>query len=188
MPLPREKRYTYADLLALGEQERYELIDGELIMLASPTYSHQMIVGEIFRQISNYLRGRTCKAVLSPFDVRLFETDDSSDNDVDTVVIPDLSIICDRSKLDHRGCKGAPDMVVEVLSPSTQRQDRMVKLNLYQKAGVREYWIVEPATKTVQVFQLIEGFFHITEVYGEEDQAKVNVLDDCTVDLKQVFE
>ena len=187
MPMPREERYTYADLLTWDEQERWELINGVPHMLASPTYAHQMIVGEIHRQISTYLRGKNCKAVISPFDVRLFETEDSSDYDVDTVVIPDMSIICDRSKLDNRGCKGAPDMVVEVLSPSTQRQDRMVKLNLYQKAGVKEYWIVEPATKTVQVFQLVDGLYRVTEVYGEEDQAKVNVLDDCFVDLKQVF-
>lgn len=188
MPLPREERYTYADLLHWDEGERWELIDGVPSMLASPTYAHQMIVGEIHRQVATYLRGKTCKAVMSPFDVRLFETENSSETDVNTVVIPDMSIICDRSKLDNRGCKGAPDMVVEVLSPSTQRQDRLVKLKLYQKAGVREYWIVDPDSKTVQVYLLKNGLLQITEVYSAEDQAKVNVLDACLVDLKQVFE
>lgn len=188
MPLPREERYTYADLLRWDEGERWELIDGVPYMLASPSLPHQMIVGAIYRQVSAYLDGKTCLPILSPFDVRLFETQDSTDNDVDTVVVPDMTIVCDRSKLDNRGCKGAPDMVVEVLSPSTQRQDRLVKLNLYQKAGVREYWIVDPDSKTVQVFLLKDGLLQITEVYSAEDRAKVNVLDDCVVDLKQVFE
>ena len=188
MPLPKEKHYTYADLLSWGEEERWELIDGVPCLLASPSLPHQMIIGEIYRQVSNYLSGKTCKAILSPFDVRLFATQDSSDNDVDTVVIPDMTIICDRNKLDNRGCKGAPDMVLEVLSPSTQRRDRLIKLNLYQKAGVREYWMVEPETKTVQVFQLRDGLLQITEVYSAEDRAKVNVLDACFVDLKRVFE
>ena len=188
MPLPKETHYSYADLLNWGEGERWELIDGVPYMLASPSLPHQMIIGEIYRQISTYLRGKTCLPILSPFDVRLFETEDSTDNDVDTVVVPDMTIVCDRSKLDDRGCKGAPDMVVEVLSPSTQRQDRMVKLNLYQKAGVREYWIVEPDSKIVQVYLLRDGLLQISEVYSADEQAKVNVLDACYVDLQQVFE
>lgn len=188
MPLPREEHFTYADLVNWNEQERWELINGVPYLLASPSLKHQMIIGAIYRQISAYLDGKTCVPILSPFDVRLFETDGCNDNDIDTVVVPDLSIVCDRSKLDNRGCKGAPDMVVEVLSPSTQRQDRMVKLNLYQKAGVREYWIVDPENKTVQVFQLIDGVFHVTEFYGVSDRAKVNVLEKCFVDLSSVFE
>lgn len=188
MPLPKEDHYSYADLLSWEEGERWELIGGVPCLLASPTYTHQMIVGEIHRQISTYLRGKTCKAILSPFDVRLFETQGSTDNDVDTVVVPDMSIVCDRNKLDNRGCKGAPDMVVEVLSPSTQRRDRLIKLNLYQRAGVREYWIVDPDSKTVQVYLLRDGLLQITEVYSAEDRAKVNVLEDCHVDLTSVFE
>ena len=188
MPLPKEERYTYADLLRWSGPERYELIDGVPYLLASPSLPHQLILGALYRQISNHLEGKPCTAILSPFDVRLFETGESSDADVDTVVVPDLSVVCDRTKLDSRGCKGAPDFVLEVLSPSTQRQDRLVKLNLYQRAGVREYWIVDPASQTVQVFLLENGLFRITEVYTAQEQARVNVLDGCLVDLKQVFE
>ena len=103
------------------------------------------------------------------------------------MVEPDITVVCDLSKLDDRGCKGAPDMVVEVLSPSTQRHDRLVKLGLYQRAGVREYWIVDPENKTVQVLTLTNGLLLPHEVYGRESVAKVNALDGCFIDLSKVF-
>lgn len=104
------------------------------------------------------------------------------------MVEPDISVICDRSKLDKYGCKGAPDMVIEVLSPSTQRHDQLVKLNLYQRAGVQEYWIVDPENRTVRVLlQTGNGIFQTREVYGQEDVAKVNVLDGCFIELSKVF-
>ena len=96
-------------------------------------------------------------------------------------------MICDKSKLDEHGCKGAPDMVIEILSPSTRRHDRLVKLNLYQRAGVREYWIADPDNKSVQVFTLESGALKIREDYGREDIAKVNVLDGCFIELSKVF-
>ena len=145
MALPAEKeRYTFADCLTWGEDERIEIVDGEAVMMAPPTTAHQLISGEMFRQLANYLEGKKCRAIPAPFAVRLFEKDGDSPEDVDTMVEPDISIVCDSSKLDKHGCKGAPDMVVEILSPSTQRHDRLVKLGLYQRAGVREYWIVSP--------------------------------------------
>ena len=107
--------------------------------------------------------------------------------DVDTMVEPDISVVCDQDKLDSRGCKGAPDLVIEILSPSTRRHDRLVKLGLYQKAGVLEYWIVDPENKSVQVFLLNKGLLLPEEDYGQEDIAKVNVLDGCFVELSKVF-
>ena len=99
-----------------------------------------------------------------------------------------LSVVCDNSKLDSHGCKGAPDMVVEILSPSTRRHDRLVKLGLYQKAGVQEYWIADPENQTVQVFLLEDsGALRVHEDYGRNDIAKVNVLDGCFVELSKVF-
>ena len=190
MALPAEKeRYTFADVLTWPDDERAELIDGEVILMApAPSRGHQGISVELTRQFANYLEGKKCKAYHAPFDVRLFEKDGDTPEDVDTVVEPDITIVCDPSKLDDRGCKGAPDMVVEILSPSTQRHDQLVKLGLYQRAGVREYWIVDPMNKTVRVMLLdAGGVLQLREVYDRAGVAKVNVLDGCFIELSKVF-
>ena len=188
MPVPAPKdHYTFADCLTWGENERIEIINGEAVMMSPPTRIHQEISGELFRQLANFLEGKKCKVYPAPFAVRLFEKDGDTPEDVDTMVEPDISVVCDHDKLDKHGCKGAPDLVVEVLSPSTQRHDRLVKLDLYQRAGVREYWIVDPDSSTVQVFMLKDGYLHPHEVYSEKDIAKVNVLDGCFIELSKVF-
>lgn len=189
MALPAAKeRYTFADVLTWGEDERIEIVDGEAFMMVAPSRIHQGIVAELTRQFGNYLEGKRCKVYPAPFAVRLFERDGDGPGDVDTVVEPDLSIVCDIDKLDKRGCKGAPDMVIEILSPSTLRHDRLVKLGLYQRAGVREYWIVEPETQTVQVMlQDGSSILQLHEVYGRGDVARVNVLEGCFIDLGKVF-
>ena len=188
MALPAEKeRYTFADVLTWPDNERAELIDGEPVMMAPPTTAHQLISFEIGRQLGNYLEGKKCRAIPAPFAVRLFEKDGDSPEDVDTMVEPDISIVCDSSKLDKHGCKGAPDMVLEILSPSTQRHDRLVKLGLYQRAGVREYWIVSPEEQTVQVFLNKDASLLPHEVYDRQGVAKVNVLDGCFIELSKVF-
>ena len=189
MAMPAEAaRYTFADFLTWGENERIELVDGEAIMMAPPSTAHQLISGELFRQLANYLEGKKCRAIPAPFAVRLFEREGDSPEDVKTVVEPDISVVCDGDKLDKHGCKGAPDLVVEILSPSTRRHDRLVKLDLYQRAGVREYWIVDPENKAVQVFlQNGGGMLRLCEDYGREDVAKVNVLEGCFVELSKVF-
>lgn len=191
MTLPAEKtRYTFADCLTWdeNEHEHIEIIDGKASMMATPSRIHQEISFEIGQQLGNYLEGKQCKVYLAPFGVRLFERAGDRPEDVDTMVEPDISVICDRSKLDKYGCKGAPDMVIEVLSPSTQRHDQLVKLNLYQRAGVQEYWIVDPENRTVRVLlQTGNGIFQTREVYGQEDVAKVNVLDGCFIELSKVF-
>ena len=189
MPLPpRQEQYTFADVLVWNEGEHIEVINGAAFMMATPSRIHQEICFEIGRQLGNYLEGKQCKAYPAPFGVRLFEQDGDRPEDVDTVVEPDISVVCDRNKLDKYGCKGAPDMIVEVLSPSTQRHDQLVKLNLYQRAGVREYWIVDPENKTVRVLvQAGDGTLRTHEVYRQEDVAKVNVLDGCFIELSKVF-
>ncbi len=189
MALPAEKaRYTFADCLTWEENERIEIIDGEAIMMAPPSSVHQEIAAELTRQFGNYLEGKRCKVYPAPFGVRLFERDGESPEDVETMVEPDLSIVCDRNKIDKHGCKGAPDLVVEILSPSSLRHDRFVKLGLYQRAGVREYWIVDPEYKSVQVFtQDGGGSLRISEEYGRGDVARVNVLEGCFIDLDKVF-
>lgn len=189
MPLPEKTTpYTYADLLAWDEDVRAEIIDGEVYMMSSPSASHQEISMELSRQFANYLEGKKCRVYAAPFDIRLFERAGDRPEDITTVVQPDLTVICDRSKTDDHGCKGAPDMILEILSPSTRRHDRLVKLNLYQRAGVKEYWIVDPITRSVQVFLLDEsGVFRLHEDYGPKDIAKVNVLDGCFIELCKVF-
>ena len=188
MPLPAPKdRYTFADCLTWGESERIEIINGEAVMMAPPSRAHQKISGELFRQLANFLEGKKCEVYPAPFAVRLLEKDGDAPDDVDTMVEPDISVVCDHGKLDEYGCKGAPDLVVEILSPSTQRHDRLTKFNLYQRAGVREYWIVDPENKNIQVFLLDGNALHPHEVYSEKDIAKVSVLDGCFIELSKVF-
>lgn len=189
MALPAEKsRYSLADCLTWDENELIEIIDGEAFMMATPSRIHQKISGELFRQLANYLEGKKCEAYAAPFGVRLFEQDGDRPEDVDTVVEPDISVVCDRSKLDKHGCKGAPDLIVEILSPSSLRHDRLVKLNLYQRAGVREYWIVDPENRSVMVFLPDRnGSFRLHEDYGRADVAKASTLDGCFIELSKVF-
>ena len=186
LPAPKD-RYTFADCLTWGEDERIEIINGEAIMMAPPTRIHQEISGELFRQLANFLEGKKCKVYAAPFAVRLFEKEGDTPDDVDTMVEPDISVVCDHDKLDEHGCKGAPDLVVEILSPSTQRHDRLVKLDLNQRAGVREYWIVSPEERTVQVSTLVDGRYRVQELYTAEAVAKVNTLSGCFIELSKVF-
>ena len=188
MALPREERYTYADYLEWDEKERVELIDGAPLMMAPPSRKHQEISGEIYRQLANFLRGKGCRVYAAPFGVRLFERAEDGPEDVDTVVEPDITVVCDRDKLDDQGCKGAPDLIVEILSPSTQRRDRLTKLNLYQRAGVREYWIVNPEDRTVQVMLLENGLYRVVDVGTAQDVVKVNSLEGCYLELEKVFQ
>lgn len=188
MAIPAEKaRYTFADVLEWENGEQAEIIDGEVTMMGTPSSMHQEISVELTRQLANYLEGKQCRVYHAPFAVRLFERAGDAPEDVDTVVEPDLSVVCDKSKIDKRGCKGAPDLIIEILSPSSRRHDRLVKLNLYQRAGVREYWIVDPENRAVQVFLQDGGFLHLQEDYGQGDIARVNVLEGCFIDLGKVF-
>ena len=137
--------------------------------------------------MANFPDGKQCRVYPAPFGVRLFEQNGERPEDVDTMVESDISVVCDRGKIDKYGCKGAPDLIIEVLSPSTRRHDRLVKLNLYQRAEVQEYWMVDPDNQSVQVFTLDRGALKICEDYGPGDVARVNVLEGCFIDLEKVF-
>lgn len=187
MPLPKEERYTFADILSWDIDARIELIDGVPYMMAPPSTEHQRITGEIFRQVANFLVGKKCQAFPAPFGVRLFSRKEDTPDDEGTVLEPDITVVCDRDKLDEHGCKGAPDFVVEVLSPSSQRRDRLEKYNLYRLAGVREYWIVDPERKLVQAVTMEEGQYPLPQVYTAKDNAPVTVLEGCVIDLSSVF-
>lgn len=188
MPLPKKAKYTYADLLDRPEDERLELIYGEPHLMAPPTRLHQKVMGKIFQQFANYLEGKRCEVYPAPFGVRLFEKKDDSIRNADTLVEPDITVICDPDKLDDDGCKGAPDLVVEILSPTTQRHDRLTKYRLYEQAGVKEYWIVDPDAKGVMVMTLEDGQYHAPMLYTAQDTVPVGVLEDCQIDLAPVFE
>ena len=187
MPLPHERRCTLADALTWDESERVELIYGDPVMMAPPVRKHQEALMELSAQLHEYLRGKKCKVYPAPFAVRLFEREGDHPGDVDTLVEPDISVVCDPSKLDDIGCKGAPDLIIEILSPTTQRHGRFTKFNLYQRAGVREYWLVDPASRSVQVFVLEGGYYAAKDFGTAGDKIKVNVLEDCVIDLAQVF-
>ncbi|GHV13967.1 hypothetical protein FACS189491_09650 [Spirochaetia bacterium] len=182
--LPEESRYyTYADVLEWDESVRAELIDGEVYMMATPNREHQRIIREIFLTIGNFLKGKRCQVYPAPFGVRLFPRDDLED---DTFVEPDIVVVCDPSRLDDRGCNGAPDLVIEVLSPSNKIHDKLVKFQKYLAAGVREYWVVDPEDPLVYVY-ILEGGRYVTTLYGPEDEAPVSVLPGCVINLKEVF-
>jgi Uma2 family endonuclease len=184
----QNERYTYKEYLTWPEEERWELLDGIPSMQATPSRIHQKISGELFLQIGNYLKSKSCEVYHAPFCVRL-PRGDESEEDVKTVVEPDLTIVCDKSKLDSKGCKGTPDLVVEIISDSSNRKDKLDKFNRYEIAGVKEYWIVEPEGKLVSVFKLGENKrYGRPEVYADEDLIKVEMFPGLEIDLKAVFE
>ena len=181
MELPQKNlKYTYSDYYSWDDGKRWELIDGvPYEMSPSQTRKHQDVSVALLNQLSNFLKDKPCKVYHSPFDVRL-----NPDEEDDTVVQPDIVVVCDRSKLDDKGCKGAPDLVIEILSPSTLRMDRMIKLEKYRQSGVREYWIVDPEARGVEACVLEGGRYYLTSY---TDEAPVNVLPGCVIDLKEVF-
>jgi Uma2 family endonuclease len=175
--------YTYADYCGWDETPRCELINGEVFMLPAPSDYHQGIVAEFVFQLKSFLKNTPCKVFPAPYDVRLFPAEDESDG---TVVQPDVVVICDRRKRDARGCRGAPDMVIEILSPATVEHDTITKFGLYLDAGVREYWIVDPQTKRVHV-HILDGDRYIVSKYSSPQKAAVSVLPGCEMDLAGIF-
>ena len=180
--LREERLYTYADYANWDTDKRYELIDGIPILMAAPTVEHQDLLLELGGQFRDFLKGKPCRVYIAPLDVRLFAQGD----DERTVVQPDLLVICDRSKLDKKGCNGAPDLVVEILSPSNKRHDRFVKFQQYQKAGVRECWMLDPEDKLLYA-HVLENEKYVVNVYGDTDTAPVQILEGCEVSLTDVF-
>lgn len=187
-PAASEKKYTYGDYLDWPEGERWELIEGiPCNMTPAPSIEHQRISGEIFRQISNFLFDNECEVFAAPFDVRLPEADET-DAEIITVVQPDIAVICDPAKLDPRGCRGAPDVIMEILSPATAVRDQIQKVTLYQKHGVREYWTVHPSDRLVTVRLLgAEGSYGIPTIYEAKGLQPLATLPGLQIDLDSVF-
>ena len=184
--LPKEeRRFTYADYKEweLDEGERFELLNGEAFAMSGPNTRHQAVSWEISGQLYNYLRGKPCRAFSAPYDVRLFYEEDESD---DTVVQPDIMVICDRRKIGDEGCRGAPDLVIEILSPSNTALEMERKRGLYRKAGVREYWVVDTEDNRITVYCFKDGAI-FTNTYESSDTVPVDVLPGLNVALDQVF-
>ena len=184
--IPKEEPlYTYAAYKEweLDEGERFELMNGEAYAMSAPGTRHQSILGELFSQIHVFLRGKPCKVFPAPFDVRLFYKADESDN---TVVQPDISVICDKDKLGPEGCRGAPDLVIEILSPSNSAIEMQLKLELYREAGVREYWVIDPENNVLTVY-LLQGDIIYTKNYKSADTVTVSVLPGLNIILEEIF-
>ena len=186
--LPKEKEerlYTYADYKEweLDEGERYELIYGVPYAMAAPNERHQSILTEMLGQIYVFLRGKPCKVYPAPFDVRLFYEEDESD---ETVVQPDIVVVCDKEKRGEEGCRGAPDLAVEILSPSNTAIEMERKRRLYMEAGIREYWLIDPVNKGLTVYLFSNGAI-TTNSYKNTGAVPVAVLPGLNIILEQVF-
>lgn len=180
MKATRQHKYTIDDIYSLPEGTHAELIDGHIYYMSPPNTKHQRISGEIFAEIKNYLRSHnaTCEVFSAPFAVFLDDTENK-------YVEPDISIICDKNKINTRGCQGAPDLVIEIVSPSSKTMDYYIKTSAYKLAGVREYWIVDPMRETIIVYIMENDAAPI--LYHFNDNIKIEIFDElyiCLTDLK----
>ncbi|HPE62004.1 MAG: Uma2 family endonuclease [Thiothrix sp.] len=175
-------RYTYADYAKWPEGERWELIDGMAHAMAAPSRQHQEVVLEVGAQILQYLRGRPCCPYIAPFDVRLPRRQEADDQ-TDTTVQPDIAVICDHDKLDDKGCRGAPDWIIEVISPASAIMDMETKRRLYEHHGVKEYWIVHPLDHWLMVHVLDkDGKYGQFRLFGLDKPASVGLFPELEID------
>ena len=187
--LQRDKHYhTYADYLTWSREYGDELINGTAYVREPPSagLSHQRVVGEIYHQAVTALKGKPCEVFVSPSDVRLPKSTEHDDQ-VDTVVQPDVFIVCDPQKLDERGTRGAPDWVVEVLSPSTARHDQFVKVPAYERAGVREVWLVHPIDCTLTIYRLESGRYGRATRRELKGRTRIAAVPGVTIDWDEVL-
>ncbi len=185
--LDLNKTYSYADYLKWQFDEYVELIRGKIVRMSpAPSSYHQDISGKLHGEFYTFLKNKKCKLYSAPFDVRLNRK--QNDSEIQTVVQPDLCVICDTTKIDARGCLGAPDLIIEILSPATSRKDVRDKFDLYQEAGVLEYWIVAPIDHIVDVFILKEGKYVLVKKYAGDDLVPVSIFEGFSIDLKDIFE
>lgn len=184
--------YSYADYLTWLFEERVELIRGKIMLMSpAPNVKHQGLSRNLLRVISNYLHKNTCKVFHAPFDVSLYDSRKSklADREIFSVVQPDLCVICDPDKLTLRGCSGAPEWIVEILSPGNSKREMRLKYDLYQENGVTEYWLVYPDEQAVYQFVLNPetNLYQLFAMYAGDDIAKPYLFPDLHIDLTDVF-
>lgn len=181
--------YSYADYLLWRLKERVELFKGKIMeMSPAPSRFHQVVAGNLFGIFYSKFLNHPCNLYPAPFDVRLLNKKKSTpDNQVYTVVQPDICIICDKSKLDDRGAFGAPDLVIEILSPGNSKREMNEKFDLYEEAGVKEYWIVEPNQKIVIVYQLVKGLYQNHKPLTEDEKIISPLFPELDFKVKEIF-
>ncbi|MEZ5442866.1 MAG: Uma2 family endonuclease [Lysobacterales bacterium] len=183
------QHYTYGDYLRWDDEQRWELIDGvPYLMAPAPTWRHQELVGDIYAQLHTQLKGKPCRAAISPLDVRLPKGEES-DERVDTVVQPDVLVVCEPERIDRRGVRGAPSFVLEVLSPSSASHDQIRKRRVYERAGVQEFWLLHPIDGVLTIYRRAargEGFAppEIVEAMGT---VPLKAVPDCSVDFDDLY-
>ncbi len=185
--LDLNKLYTYADYYKWQFEERVELIKGKIFKMSpAPNPYHQVLAGDIYTLMNVFLRKTPCKAYIAPFDVRLIKKS-KDDKDIVTVLQPDVFVVCDRTKIDKRGCIGAPDLVVEVLSPGNSTKELRNKYEVYEEAGVKEYWVVSPQNQTFIIYTLQDGKFQLSPVKVPGDIVTTSILPGLEIDLTELF-
>lgn len=185
--LDLSKKYSYADYLSWRFKERVELIKGKIFKMSpAPKRIHQEVSMELATSINLFLKGKKCKVYAAPFDVRL--SIGQSNDEIDTVVQPDICIVCDLDKLDEHGCNGAPDLIVEILSSATMKKDLQDKFDLYEKNGVKEYWIIHVDEKIVELFYLDRGKYQLSRMFTHQDQLNSVFFKELEIDLMEVFD
>ncbi len=184
-----EEKFSYADYLMWEDDERWELIDGDAYSMApAPSTEHQEVSGNLYYQLKKFLNNRDCKVFAAPFDVRFMENAGDPDSAIDTVLQPDVSVICDPAKIDKRGAVGAPDFIAEILSPYTTTRDFKDKYLIYEKHKVREYWIIDPSNKTVYQYCLLEnGLFAENKIYFSGDEVSSSALAGFSLKVDELF-
>ncbi len=184
----QEGKFTYGDYLSWDDKERWEIIGGEAYnMTPAPNTNHQLVSMELAGQLFQHFKGNPCRVITAPFDVRLPEPG-QEERDAPNVVQPDISVICTESRLDRKGCLGPPDLIIEIISPATTAIDKREKFFLYERFGVKEYWLVYPDEKMVEVFVLeASGRYGRPEIYSDKDTVSLSIIKGITVDLNPVF-
>jgi len=180
--------YSYASYLRWKFEERVELIRGKIFPMGAPATTHQVCTGDVFVVLYQFLKGKQCRVFISPFDVR-FAGKSLADKDVFTVLQPDICVVCDDQKIDEKGCVGAPDIVVEVLSLENKRKELDLKFKVYEEFGVREYWIIDPIKKSLLKYALNEnGAFVLGKDSVDAEKFTSDVLPGFCLDEKELFE
>lgn len=190
--LDTNQTYSYADYLTWQFDEAVELIKGKVMLMSpAPNVKHQSISMNLSRFLSTFLRLKSCQVFAAPFDVRLYDSNKSvlANQDIQSVVQPDLCVICDPDLLDNQGCNGAPDWIIEILSKGNSRREMKIKYDLYQESGVIEYWLVYPEEQAIYQFVLNNNKqYQLKHMYANDDIASPHLFPELLIDVNEVFE